>query len=94
MMAQKVEIKKLREDVAGIQNQFDWMQEQIERLVERKKKKGIFKWRKLGMVWVKSKGYLEKVSERDEAETEVGFGGLTPFTIHEHKDESGRMSIL
>lgn len=79
MNAQQVEIKKLREDVLRLQGQCYAMQMQMERLVE--KKKGFFRWKKLGiMSSLKSVSGVEKIEEGD-GEVEAGFGRMTPVDM-------------
>lgn len=80
MNAQQIEIKKLKEDVVRLQSQCNAMQVQMERMVE--KKKGIFRWKKLGMMPGLSKSVtaVEK-NEDDGVEEEVGFGRQTPMNM-------------
>ncbi|KAF2323283.1 hypothetical protein GH714_034449 [Hevea brasiliensis] len=79
MNAQQMEIKKLREDVLRLQGQCYAMQMQMERMVE--KKKGFFRWKKLGIVSsLKSVSSVEKIEEVN-GEGEAGFGRLTPVDM-------------
>ncbi|KAF5741708.1 Phototropic-responsive NPH3 family protein [Tripterygium wilfordii] len=76
MNAQQTEIKKLKEEVHRLQSQCYALQVQMDRLVE--KKKGFFRWKKLGiMPSFKSIGAAER-SEEAEASGELGFGRQTP----------------
>ncbi|KAJ8755721.1 hypothetical protein K2173_024265 [Erythroxylum novogranatense] len=75
MNAQQTEIRKLREDVLRLQSQCHAMQVQMERMVE--KKKGFFKWKKLGIVHsLKSVG--EKIEEEGDGHGDIGYGRQTP----------------
>lgn len=76
MSAQQMEIKKLKEDVYRLQSQCNAMQAQIEKMAE--KKKGFFKWKKLG--FSKSNGETGNV-EIHETQTELGFGMQTPMDM-------------
>ncbi|KAL2332429.1 hypothetical protein Fmac_020010 [Flemingia macrophylla] len=73
MSAQQMEIRKLKEDVYRLQNQVNAMQVQMERLVA--KKKGLFKWKKLGMpMFSRSVEKIDEEEEEEETEREVRFG--------------------
>ncbi|CAI8584169.1 unnamed protein product [Vicia faba] len=76
MNAQQMEIKKLKEDVYRLQSQCNAMQAQMEKMAE--KKKGFFKWKKLG--FSKSNGETGNV-EINETQTEFGFGTQTPMVM-------------
>ncbi|KAL5756307.1 hypothetical protein ACOSQ2_021053 [Xanthoceras sorbifolium] len=80
MNAQQMEIKKLREDIMRLQSQCNAMQAQMERIAE--KKKGFFKWKKLGLMpsFKSNLSVVEKVEE-GEREGEVGFGRQIPMDI-------------
>lgn len=81
MSAQQMEVRRLKDEVARLQSQCSSMQVQIERLVE--KKKGLFKWRKLGMPspFKSSSGAaVEKVEEVDHG-PDMGFGQQTPVDL-------------
>ncbi|KAH7547350.1 hypothetical protein FEM48_Zijuj01G0300500 [Ziziphus jujuba var. spinosa] len=81
MSVQQMEVRKLKDEVLRLQSQCKSMQVQIERLVE--KKKGFFKWRKLGLPSSSFKSLsgvvAEKIEEVDEAE--MGFGRQTPMDL-------------
>jgi len=81
MNAQQVEIRKLKEDVCRLQNQLNAMKVQMERLVV--KKKGLFKWKMLGMpTFGRNVGGVERIEqEEEEAERETGFGRQTPMDM-------------
>ncbi|KAJ0007444.1 hypothetical protein Pint_30016 [Pistacia integerrima] len=78
--AQQMEIKKLREDVLRLQSQCNSMQAQLEKLVD--KKKGFFRWKKLGIMPSSLKTTLSVVERIEEGEREgddmYGFGRQTP----------------
>lgn len=79
MNAQQLEIRKLKEEVNKLQNQLNGMKVQVERLAA--KKKGLFKWKRLGMpTFGRNVGGVERMEEEEEeAEREVGFGRETPM---------------
>ncbi|KAK6914952.1 NPH3 domain [Dillenia turbinata] len=82
VVAQQTEIRKLREDVLRLQNQCHSMQLQVERLLE--KKKGFFKWKKVGMLMFKTASVAEDVTQESGGGVngEEGFvGGQTPMDI-------------
>ncbi|XP_061980009.1 root phototropism protein 3-like [Populus nigra] len=83
MSVQQTEVRKLREDVHRLQSQCYAMQAQMERSWE--KKKGFFRWKKLGNVMpsMKSKNFsvVEKIEESNEGEGEVGCGIQTPVDL-------------
>lgn len=72
MNAQQMEIKKLKEDLLRVQSQCIAMQMQMEKLLDNKKK-GFFRWKKLGiMPSVKSTvSVFEKIEEEGEREVFV-----------------------
>lgn len=78
--AQQMEIRKLREDVLRLQSQCNTMQMQIEKLVE--KKKGFFRWKKLGIM-PSVKGTLSVVERIEEGDREgdATFGRQTPMEM-------------
>ncbi|KAF2297595.1 hypothetical protein GH714_000099 [Hevea brasiliensis] len=81
MNSQQMEISKLREDVLRLQGQCHAMQMQMERMVE--KKKGFFRWKKLGIMSTLksvSTATVEKIEEGD-GEGEAGFERLTPVNM-------------
>lgn len=72
--AQHMEIRKLKEDVVRLQNQINLLQNQLERVAE--KKKGFFRWKKF--ILIPSSTSATDVGKRDFEE--VGFGRHTPLT--------------
>ncbi|XP_058074607.1 root phototropism protein 3-like [Magnolia sinica] len=72
---QQTEIRKLQEDVMRLQSQCYIMQVQMEKLLE--KKKGLFKWRKLGVHLFQSTGVAER-TEQVSREYEMGLELRTP----------------
>ncbi|KAF8400713.1 hypothetical protein HHK36_014013 [Tetracentron sinense] len=80
LTTQQVEIRKLREDILRLQSQCISMQGQLDKLQETKKKKGFFRWKKLGVPMFKPFGVTEKFLE-GEGEGEVGFGRRTPVDM-------------
>ncbi|KAL3598467.1 hypothetical protein D5086_006385 [Populus alba] len=83
MSVQQTEVRKLREDVHRLQSQCYAMQAQMERSWE--KKKGFFRWKKLGSVMpsMKSNNFsvVGKIEESNEGEGEVGCGIQTPVDL-------------
>jgi hypothetical protein len=83
MSVQQTEVRKLREDVHRLQSQCYAMQAQMERSWE--KKKGFFRWKKLGNVMpsMKSNNFsvVEKIEESNEGEGEGGCGIQTPVDL-------------
>ena len=83
MSVQQTEVRKLREDVHRLQSQCFAMQAQMERSWE--KKKGFFRWKKLGSVMpsMKSNNFsvVGKIEESNEGEGEVGCGMQTPVDL-------------
>ncbi|KAG5228966.1 Root phototropism protein [Salix suchowensis] len=82
--AQRMEIRKLREDVLRLETQCYAMQMQMERMVE--KKKGFFRWKKLGMMpSLKSSNNIvsvpEKVEESIAREGAARSGTQTPVDL-------------
>ncbi|EOY26598.1 NPH3 domain - like 8 [Theobroma cacao] len=80
MNAQQMEIKKLKEDLLKVQSQCIAMQMQMEKMLD--KKKGFFRWRKLGLKpsFKSSVSVFEKIEE-GEGEGEVAFGLQTPMDM-------------
>ncbi|KAL5538501.1 hypothetical protein UlMin_045501 [Ulmus minor] len=77
MSAQQTEIKRLKEDVLRLQSQCNYLQVQMERLLE--KKKGFFKWRKFGLPNFKaSVSVVERSGEVERGD--FGFEPQTPMT--------------
>ncbi|KAL5975241.1 hypothetical protein ACLOJK_031920 [Asimina triloba] len=74
---QQVEIRKLREDVMRLQSQLYSLQVQMMTLLE--KKKGIFRWRKLGEPMFQSagSGWVERF-ERAGGDSDLVMDGRTP----------------
>ncbi|KAJ8445584.1 hypothetical protein Cgig2_012472 [Carnegiea gigantea] len=85
VMAQQVEIKRLKEDVVRLQDQINALQGQLDRLVE--KKKGFFWWRRFSLVsafrGANESGRSEGIREKDFGA--VGFGRQTPITVDHMK---------
>ncbi|MBA0779415.1 hypothetical protein Gotri_003669 [Gossypium trilobum] len=77
MNAQQMEIKKLKEELLRVQSQCVAMQMQMEKLVD--KKKGFFRWKKLGIM--PSLKSSVSVFEKIEEEREANFGRQTPIDI-------------
>ncbi|KAL4388415.1 hypothetical protein GQ457_09G007720 [Hibiscus cannabinus] len=75
--AQQMEIKKLKEELLRVQSQCLAMQMQMEKLMD--KKKGFFRWRKLGIM--PSLKSSVSVFERIEEDREANFGTQTPTDI-------------
>ncbi|KAE8696104.1 putative Plastidic ATP/ADP-transporter [Hibiscus syriacus] len=75
--AQQMEIKKLKEEVVRVQSQCVAMQMQMEKLMD--KKKGFFRWRKLGIM--PSLKSSVSVFERIEEDREANFGRQTPIDV-------------
>lgn len=85
MNAQQMEIKKLKEDVVRLQGQCSALQAQMEKMVE--KKKGIFRWKKLGIIPSLSKSVTAMEKNEDDTrvdDDEVGFGIIhqTPMNMN------------
>ncbi|KAL5575645.1 hypothetical protein UlMin_017344 [Ulmus minor] len=77
MSAQQTEIKRLKEDVLRLQSQCNYLQVQMERLLE--KKKGFFKWRKFGLPNFKtSVSVVERSGEVERGDFE--FERQTPMS--------------
>ncbi|KAK9101890.1 hypothetical protein Sjap_019144 [Stephania japonica] len=70
--AQQMEMRKLREEVLRLQSLCNSMQGQIEKLTE--KKKGFFRWRKLGVPLMRP----VSIAERTENSDRVGYDLRTP----------------
>ncbi|OWM78231.1 coleoptile phototropism protein 1-like [Punica granatum] len=93
--AQQAEIRKLREDVNRLQGLCNVMQFQIDRL-QMEKKKGFFRWKKLGLMpSLRNLGgvVIDKVEEGEgRPEIEVGLGRFTPVDMKTRlvKGRSGR----
>ena len=68
-----MEIRKLKEDVNRLESQCNAMQVLMERLMEKKKKKVFFLWKKLGIP--------NSSKTVKEVEEEVGFGRQTPLDM-------------
>ncbi|XP_021298655.1 root phototropism protein 3-like [Herrania umbratica] len=84
MNAQQMEIKKLKEDLLRVQSQCIAMQMQMEKMLD--KKKGFFRWRKLGLKpsFKSSVSAFEKIEEQEaegEGEGEAAFGLQTPMDM-------------
>ncbi|XP_065865356.1 root phototropism protein 3 [Euphorbia lathyris] len=85
--AQQMELKQLREDVVRLQGQCNAMQMQMDRMGEAKKqkKKGLFKWKKFGIISgfkSSSVNVVEREREKERVEEgEVGFWKQTPVNI-------------
>ncbi|KAG6780505.1 hypothetical protein POTOM_013367 [Populus tomentosa] len=83
MSVQQTEVRKLREDVHRLQSQCYALQAQMERSWE--KKKGFFRWKKLGSVMpsMKSNNFsgVGKIEESNEGEGGVGCGIQTPVDL-------------
>lgn len=77
MNAQQMEVKKLKEELLRVQSQCVAMQMQMEKLVD--KKKGFFRWKKLGIM--PSLKSSVSVYEKIEEEREANFGRQTPIDI-------------
>ncbi|KAE8674090.1 putative Plastidic ATP/ADP-transporter [Hibiscus syriacus] len=75
--AQQMEIKKLKEEVVRVQSQCVAMQTQMEKLMD--KKKGFFRWRKLGIM--PSLKSSVNVFERIKEDREANFGRKTPTDV-------------
>lgn len=73
--SQQMEIKKLREDVLRLQSQCNSMQAQLEKLMD--KRKGFFRWKKLGIM-PSSKMTTLSVVEESEREGDAMYGRQTP----------------
>lgn len=86
--AQQFEIKKLREDVMRLQSQCIAMQARIEKMVD--KKKGFFRWKRLGFMpsltgaTNVSVVNVDKIEE-SEREGELAFGRQTPMAMDINK---------
>ncbi|KAJ0242285.1 hypothetical protein HA466_0207680 [Hirschfeldia incana] len=79
MNVQQMEIKRLREDMAKLKSEFEAMQTQLEKLVEKKctsASKGFFRWKKLGFRSGFSVSVLDKNGEEfgDNGERQEYFG--------------------
>lgn len=78
MSAQQGELKRLKEDVVNLQKQITALQNQLERLVE--KKPGFFRWGKFtlmsGFRGGNESGRSEGIGQKDL--WEIGFGRYTP----------------
>ncbi|KAK3026110.1 hypothetical protein RJ639_040782 [Escallonia herrerae] len=84
MTTQKLEIRKLKDDVLRLQSQCFSLQGKMERLVL-EKRKGFFSWKKLGLMpSLKSSGVANKI-EKGEIRSEIGYGRQTPI------DTKGRL---
>ncbi|XP_028064175.1 root phototropism protein 3-like isoform X1 [Camellia sinensis] len=88
MTAQQMEIKRLKEDVLRLQSQCMTMQGQIDRLLE--KKKGFFRWKKLGVPALKNVSGLGERIEEGEGEGEGGIGRQTPMDLKAKFGQGGR----
>ncbi|XP_022714891.1 root phototropism protein 3-like [Durio zibethinus] len=79
MNAQQMEIKKLKEDLLKVQSQCLALQMQMEKIMD--KKKGFFRWRKLGIMpsFKSSVSVFEKIEEGGEGD--VSFGRQTPMDM-------------
>ncbi|KAF9613547.1 hypothetical protein IFM89_008675 [Coptis chinensis] len=89
---QQMELSKLREDVHRLQSQCNSMQAHMEKLVE--KKKGFFRWMKLGVP------LFRPISMTETIDSSVGFDRRTPVNMKaklvkgrnpEHWRKSGRL---
>ncbi|XP_058112311.1 root phototropism protein 3-like [Magnolia sinica] len=63
--AQQMEIRRLRDEVMRLQSHCNSMQAQLEKLLEKKKKKGIFRWAMIGGPLFRSAGVEDSVGEGD-----------------------------
>ncbi|GKV35781.1 hypothetical protein SLEP1_g44000 [Rubroshorea leprosula] len=80
MNAQQSEIRKLRDDVLRLQSQLMAMQMQMEKVLD--KKRGFFRWKKLGIMpsFKSSISVFERIEEED-GEGEAAFGRQTPMEM-------------
>ncbi|XP_022721378.1 root phototropism protein 3-like [Durio zibethinus] len=78
MNAQQMEIKKLKEDLLRVQSQCIAMQMQMEKILD--KKKGFFRWRKLGIM-PSFKSTMSVFDKIEEGEREDTFARQTPMDM-------------
>uniref|UniRef100_A0A7N0UX05 NPH3 domain-containing protein n=1 Tax=Kalanchoe fedtschenkoi TaxID=63787 RepID=A0A7N0UX05_KALFE len=77
MSPQQVEMKRLKEEVAKLQTQCNLLQEQVEKIMN-EKKKGIFKWKKFSLI-PSMKTMSEKAGDGGHRKGEVVLGRETPM---------------
>ncbi|XVF24873.1 hypothetical protein REPUB_Repub13aG0164800 [Reevesia pubescens] len=78
MNAQQMEIKKLKEELLRVQSQCLAMQMQMAKILD--KKKGFFRWRKLGIM-PSLKSTVSVFEKIEEGEGDVGFARQTPMDM-------------
>ncbi|KAL5975660.1 hypothetical protein ACLOJK_019986 [Asimina triloba] len=76
--AQQMEIRRLREDVMKLQSHCSLVQAQLEKLVEKKKKKGLFRWPMMGGPLFRNVGGAAEANSSGEGEGDVGSERRTP----------------
>ncbi|KAL8522354.1 hypothetical protein ACS0TY_012479 [Phlomoides rotata] len=83
---QQMEIKRLKEDVLRLQSQCIAMERQIEKLVEKKRSRGLyFSWKKIAISTFKSNKF--------EGQSEAGFGPKSPVKISRGRTPNRRKSL-